>query len=236
MRQQIQTAGEIAADQTTAGDTAAVKTEEEHETSSLTSTDASSDASEADPAPDTSLPSGAGTGDAGSTPSGKRSPLGPLALIVAAVIAVIGSWWWWQAAHDDQLAAAQDRDSALIAATDGIETLNTFDHRAAASDLEAWEDVTTGQIQDGIAAIDEAQRQMLADEQKIATAKVVDAAVLSIDGDKATVVAAVEITVVDDAAPDSEPTLKRNRFSAQMKLVKGEWKIENLRQVAVSLS
>ena len=168
MRQQIQTAGELAADPTTADDTAAVKTEEEHETSSLTSTEASSDASEADPAPDHSLPSGAGTGDTGSTTSGKRSLLGPLALIVAAVIAVIGSWWWWQAAHDDQLAAAQERDSALIAATEGIETLNTLDHRDVGTDLEAWEDVTTGQMQDGIAAIDEAQRQQLAGEQKIA--------------------------------------------------------------------
>lgn len=236
MRQQIQTAGDIVADQTTADDAAAVKTEEEHETSSLTSTEASSDVSEADPAPDTSLPSGAGTGDAGSTPSTRRPVLGPLALIVAAVIAVVGSWWWWQAAHDDQLAAAQERDSALIAATDGIETLNSLDHRDVAADLAAWEDVTTGQMQDGIAAIDEAQRQQLAGEQKIATAEVVDAAVLSVDGNKATVVAAVEISVVDDAAPDSEPTLKRNRFSAQMKLVQGEWKIENLQQVAVSLS
>ncbi len=226
MRQQIQTAGEIAA----------VTTEEEDETSSLTSTVASTDASEADPAPDHSLPSGAGTGDTGSTPSGKRSPLGPLALILAAVVAVIGSWWWWQAAHDDQLAAAQDRDSALIAATEGIETLNTLDHRDVGTDLEAWEDVTTGQMQDGIAAIDEAQRQQLAGEQKIATAEVVDAAVLSIDGDEATVVAAVEITVVDDAVPGREPTLKRNRFSAQMKLVEGEWKISDLKQVAVSLS
>ena len=152
------------------------------------------------------------------------------------MIAVVGSWWWWQAAHDDQLAAAQERDSALIAATDGIETLNSLDHRDVAADLAAWEDVTTGQMQDGIAAIDEAQRQQLAGEQKIATAEVVDAAVLSVDGNKATVVAAVEISVVDDAAPDSEPTLKRNRFSAQMKLVQGEWKIENLQQVAVSLS
>lgn len=225
MRQQIQTAGEIAA----------VKTEEEDETSSLTSTEASTDVSEADPAPDTSLPSGAGTGDAGS-PDGKRPVLGLLALVVAAVIAVVGSWWWWDAAHDDQLALAQDRDAALIAATEGVETINSLDYRDTGADLAAWQDVTTGQFQDGIAGITDSQRQLLVDEQKIATAEVVDAAVLSIEGDEATVVAAVEITVVDDAVPDSESTLKRNRFSAQMKLVEGEWKISDLKQVAVSLS
>lgn len=225
MRQQIQTAGEIAA----------IKTEEEDETSSLTSTEASNDVSEADPAPDTSLPSGVGAGDTGS-PDGPRPVWGVVALIVAALVAIVGSWWWWEAAHDDQLAAAQDRDAALIAATDGVETINTLDYRDPDTDLAAWEDVTTGQFQDGIAGIDQGQRQLLIDEQKIATAEVVDAAVLSIDGDEATVVAAVEISVVDDAAPDSEPTLKRNRFSAQMTLVDGEWKIENLQQVAVSLS
>ena len=68
MRQQIQTAGEIAA----------VKTEEEDETSSLTSTEASNDVSEADPAPDTSLPSGAGAGDTGS-PDGPRPVWGVVA-------------------------------------------------------------------------------------------------------------------------------------------------------------
>ncbi len=229
MRQQIQTAGEIAA----------AKAEEERETSSLTSTEASPDASGTDPAPDTSLPSGAGTGDTvdtGETPRVRRPFLGPLALVVAAVLAVVGSMMWWQAAHDDQLAAAQDRDSALIQGTEAIETINSLDHRDVEAGLAAWEDVTTGQMQDGIAAIDEPQRQLLVDGQKIATAEVVDAAVLSLDGKDATLVAAVEITVVDDAAPDSEPTLKRNRFSAQLTLVKGEWKIEQINQVAVSLS
>ncbi|MEG9227499.1 hypothetical protein [Aeromicrobium sp. Sec7.5] len=225
MRQQIQTAGEIAADQTEPDGTLMLDD----------STGTSTDVSEADPAPDTSLPSGAGTGDAGS-PGRGRPALGMLALILGSVIAVVGSWWWWEAAHDDQLAVAQDRDSALIAGTEGIETINTLDYRDTDTDLAAWEEVTTGQFQDGIAGIDEGQRQLLIDEQKIATAEVVDAAVLSIDGEEATVVAAVEITVIDDAAPDSEPTLKRNRFSAQMTLVEGEWKIENLQQVAVSLS
>lgn len=224
MRQQIQTAGEIAADQTEPDGTLMLDD----------STEASNDASEAGPAPDTSLPSGAGSGDGGS--GSKWSLLGMLALILASVIAVVGSWWWWEAAHDDQLAAAQDRDAALIAGTEGVETINTLDYRDPDADLAAWEDVTTGQFQDGIASITDSQRQLLVDEKKIATAEVVDAAVLSMDGDEATVVTAVEITVVDDAAPDSEPTLKRNRFSAQMKLVEGEWKINNLQQVAVSLS
>lgn len=224
MRQQIQTAGEIAADQTEPDGTLMLDD----------STEASNDASEAGPAPDTSLPSGAGSGDGGS--GGKWSLLGMLALILASVIAVVGSWWWWEAAHDDQLAAAQDRDAALIAGTEGVETINTLDYRDPAADLAAWEDVTTGQFQDGIASITDSQRQLLVDEKKIATAEVVDAAVLSMDDDEATVVTAVEITVVDDAAPDSEPTLKRNRFSAQMKLVEGQWKINNLQQVAVSLS
>ncbi len=42
------------------------------------------------------------------------------------------------------------------------------------------------------------------------------------------------MTVSEDD-PNVEPTVKRNRFSADLVLVNGHWKIENLQQVAVGL-
>ncbi|GAA1743319.1 hypothetical protein [Aeromicrobium alkaliterrae] len=224
-RSQIQTAAEIAA---------AAETEEDARPAS-DSQDTSSDVSDAAPAPDTSLPSGAGNGDGSERPA-RRAAAPLIALILGVVLAVVGSWLWWQASNDDQLAAAETRDSVLIAATGAIETINSLDYRDVDAALTEWEDVTTGVQHDQIAATDDMQRQMLADQKKIATGEVVDAAVLRLDGDEATVVAAVEITVVDDAAPGSEPTLKRNRFSAEMKKVDGTWLIEDIKQVAVSLS
>ncbi|WP_229054400.1 hypothetical protein [Aeromicrobium sp. Leaf350] len=222
----------------TAAQIAASETEEDAQLAS-DSRDASPDASDADPASDTSLPSGAGTGGDGDDEHGssRRRPAGPLiALILGVGLAFVGTWLWWQASNDDQLAAAESRDRVLIEATAAIETLNSLDHRDVIGDLKAWEDVTTGVMHDQIAATDEVQRQQLADALKVSEGEVVDAAVLRLDGPQATVVAAVEITVTDDAAPESEPTLKRNRFSADLKLVDGQWKIENLQQVAVSLS
>jgi Mce-associated membrane protein len=60
--------------------------------------------------------------------------------------------------------------------------------------------------------------------------------VFSLDGDSATVVASVEVTVQDDTKADATPTVKRNRFSADLVDVHGKWLVENLQQVAVDIS
>jgi len=157
-------------------------------------------------------------------------------VIVGAVVLVAGSFFWWDAERDPQLAAAAERDQVLIEATTAIETLNTLDYRDVPAGLAAWTDVTTGTMRDGIAAIDEAMQQSLAGEQKISTGQVLEAAVLRLEGDAATVVVAVEIGITDDAVPDSPETTKRNRFSADLVLTDGRWLVEDLQQVAVSLS
>ncbi|WP_262852248.1 hypothetical protein [Mumia quercus] len=154
----------------------------------------------------------------------------------AAAVFAAGIFWWWSAATDEQLSQAELRDEVLIAATGHIETMNTLDYREVDEGLDAWKDVTTGTLHDQLAQVDEDERQLLADQKKISTGKVVDSAVFSLDGDTATVVASVEVTVRDDADPDAEPTLKRNRFSADVVKVGDEWLLENLQQVAVSLS
>ncbi len=154
----------------------------------------------------------------------------------AAVVFAAGVFLWWSAATDDQLSQAEVRDEVLIAATGHIETMNTLDYREVDEGLEAWKDVTTGTLHDQLAEVGDDERQLLADQKKISTGTVVDSAVFSLDGDTATVVASVEVTVRDDADPDAEPTLKRNRFSADVVKVGDEWLLENLEQVAVSLS
>lgn len=68
------------------------------------------------------------------------------------------------------------------------------------------------------------------------TGRVVNAAVTDLDDDTATVIAAVEVTVRDGKDADAEPTVKRNRFSADLVRAGGTWKLESLQQVAVDLS
>jgi Mce-associated membrane protein len=161
----------------------------------------------------------------------------PLAvLVIALVVAVAGVLSWSRAAHDDSIALAKTRDAVLIAATSHIETLNTLDYRHVDAGLATWAAVTTGTLHDQVTQVSSDERKLLADQKKISTGKVVDAAVFSLDGDSATVVASVEVTVQDDTQASAAPTVKRNRFSADLVDVHGKWLVENLQQVAVNIS
>jgi Mce-associated membrane protein len=156
--------------------------------------------------------------------------------VVAAIVMVSGLLAWWQAAGDEDLDRAETRDAVLIAGRQHIETLQSLDYRDIDEGLDAWLDVTTGTLHDQLAAVGDDDRGLLADQKKISTGHVIDAAVLDLDDDAATIIAAVEITVADDPSAGAEPTIKRNRFSADLVKVKGQWKLENIEQVAVDLS
>ena len=157
-------------------------------------------------------------------------------VLVAALVAVSGGFMWWQADRDPDRAAAQTRDTVLIEARQAIETMNTLDYRSVDKGVKAWSQVTTGTLRDQLAGVSADDRTLLAEQKKISTGRVVDAAVIDVDDGTATVIAAVEVTVRDAAKPDSEPTVKRNRFSADLVKTGGRWKLESLQQVAVSLS
>lgn len=163
-----------------------------------------------------------------------RAPIA--ALIAAALLMGSGLFVWWQSAHDDSLALAQTRDSVLIAAQQYIVTMNSLDYRKVDQGLKAWSKVTTGTLHDQLGDVGADERKLLADQKKISTGRVVDAAVVELDATSATVLASVEITVKDDAHPDAKATLKRNRFTADLVKVGEVWKLEGLQQVAVNLS
>lgn len=158
---------------------------------------------------------------------------GLLAMALAAMVS--GLIAWSSASGDDTVKLAETRDTVLVTARQHIETLNSLDYRKVDEGLKAWSAVTTGTLHDQLADVDKDNRTLLADQKKISTGKVIDAAVIDLDGSTATVLAAVEITVKDDAKAGSQPTVKRNRFSADLAKVRGQWKLENLQQVAVNL-
>lgn len=161
----------------------------------------------------------------------------PLLLVtLAAAVAVSGLLMWWQADQDPQRAKAERRDAVLIDARHDIETMNTLDYRSVDKGVKQWSQVTTGTLRDQLAGVSADDRTLLAEQKKISTGRVVDAAVVDVDATSATVIAAVEVTVEDAAKPDSDPTVKRNRFSAELVKVGGRWKLESLQQVAVSIS
>ena len=124
----------------------------------------------------------------------------------------------------------------LIVATSNIETLNSLDYRKVDEGLKSWAEVTTGTLHDQLAEVSDDERKLLADQQKISSGSVMDAAMTDFDDNSATVIAAVESTVNDGADPEAEPTVKRNRFSADLVKVGDEWLLESLEQVAVNMS
>lgn len=156
-----------------------------------------------------------------------------LLLVVGVVVLVSGLVAWRTTVGDEQLQRAAVRDEVVAAATEQIATLNSLDYRDVDAGLQAWADATTGTLHDQLVQAGEQDRQLLVDQQKISEAEVLEAAVLELDDDTATVVAAVEVSIRDGATPDAEPELKRNRFSAQLVRTDGEWRLEDLGQVAV---
>ena len=159
-----------------------------------------------------------------------------IGLLVALLLGISGGVAWWSAAHSEDLEAASDRDAVLVAAKQHIATLNTLDYRKVDAGLKAWTSVTTGTLKDQFSSISADDRKLLADQKKISTGKVVDAAVLEVDGASARVIASVEVEVRDGKDLSKDPSIKRNRFSADLTRSGGTWKLDTLQQVAVDLS
>lgn len=181
------------------------------------------------------------TGADAAAPARRRSPLvrrwwPALAVLVALLVMVGGLLDWSRASDDTGRKLALERDAVLIAATAHIETLNSLDYQHVEEGLAGWMKVTTGTLHDQLTQVTADQRKLLADQKKISTGKVVDAAVFSLSDDTATVVASVEVAVKDGLKPDAAPTVKRNRFSADLVDVHGQWLVEKLQQVAVDIS
>lgn len=166
----------------------------------------------------------------------RRSGTWTWLVLLAGIAAVVVAYLSWQDADSDpDRARAALRDRAIIEGTAAVETMNSMDYRDVAAGLKAWESVTTGVLHDQLVSITADERALLAEQGKIATGHVVQAALTDLTDRTATLIAAVEVTVADDTSGE-EPTVKRNRFSADLVQVDGQWKLENLEQVAVNLS
>jgi Mce-associated membrane protein len=142
---------------------------------------------------------------------------------------------WWRAEHDDRAKTAERRDSVVIAATRGIETMNTLDYRKVESGLKAWSATTTGTLRDQLQQVGTEDQALLEQQKKVSTGRVIGLAVVELGTTTATVLASVQVTVRDGVDAGAEPTIKRNRFTADLVRVGGTWKLESLQQVAVHL-
>ena len=171
--------------------------------------------------------------------AGERGRAIDLVVLAIALIIFGAALVSWSKADDhdaDAVARADLRDTVLITARSHIQAMNTLDYRDIDAGLKKWEALTTGTLKDQLVATDKETRQLMAEQEKISSGKVVDAAVVELTKDTATVIAMVEVTVRDGADASTEPTVKRNRFTADLAKVGGKWLLESLDQVAVNLS
>jgi Mce-associated membrane protein len=173
----------------------------------------------------------------GSSGPSRRRVSAPVWLLLVVVVLTTGVAFssWRSAENDPDRDRANLRDNALIEGTENVETMTSMDHRDVAGGVKAWQSVSTGLLHDQLVSIGKDEQQLLADQGKIATGRVVDAALTELTDRTATLITAVEVTVSEDDKT-KEPAVKRNRFTADLVLVSGHWKIENLQQVAVNVS
>lgn len=157
-------------------------------------------------------------------------------ILAAAVVVLVTGVLAWRGAGSDELDRAEHRDRALIEGRRLVETMQTMDPRDLEEHLDRWRDATTGVLHDQLENISDDDREVLLDQEKRSTARVVDAALTRLGEDTAVMLAAVEVTTTDNADPDAEPVVKRNRFAADLVKRDGSWKLENLQQVAVNVS
>ena len=157
-----------------------------------------------------------------------------LLLAVSLVAVAVAFWSWREADNDPDRARAALRDTAVVEGTSAVETMTSMDGRDVEAGIKAWQGVSTGVLHDQLLSVGADEQKMLADQGKIASGRVVQAALTELTDRSATLIAAVEVTV-KSADGSEEPAVKRNRFSADLVLVNGQWKIENLQQVAVNL-
>ncbi len=155
------------------------------------------------------------------------------ALGVAALVA--GVVWWQTSTTDSGLAYGRLRDTVTVQARQDIVVLTSLDTKDLQRGLEAWQSVSTGVLHDQLATMPDTQKKLLTDSGATTTGKVIDAVVSELDDRAGTalVLAAVELTVV---GKDGNPSVKRNRYKADVQRDGDRWKLAQLQQVAVNAS
>lgn len=162
-----------------------------------------------------------------------RSPvlLGAIALAVAAAaVAVYFAIAWISAAGDDSLGRAKARDEVDRVARQAIITFHTLDYHKVDEGLDRWMNASTGQLHDEVLGRKASSKQAIETAKTVTAANVLSLAVTELnefDG-KATVIAAVEVTVTPDG---KQPEKKYMRIQGALERTGDGWKLSGIGQV-----
>jgi Mce-associated membrane protein len=152
---------------------------------------------------------------------------GAAVLIVGLVVRLSGG----SSAAADQ---AKVRDTVLLSARQDIVVLNTLDYRNVDAGLERWAAASTGTLHQQITSATAAEKKQILTGKTMTTAKVLDAAVVSLDvkDGSATLIASIELT---KQPAGKAAQVERERLRAGVTRVGSTWKISSLGPVGVTL-
>lgn len=165
--------------------------------------------------------------------TGVARRLNPLLAVSVALLVVAGAcaawfgWSWLSTANSATLSLAETRDQALQVGEQEILNLNTLDYRTVHEGLAIWLASSTGRLHQYFAANHAAFAEDVIRTKSVTTAKVLDAALtqLNVAAGTATIIAAVEVTVIP---PAGGPTVKTESEQGQLTRTPAGWKLSFL--------
>ncbi len=175
----------------------------------------------------------------------RRAFLGGLlrsAILVVAVVAVVAataagwfgvSWYW--AAHDKSLALGMDRDAVLRDAQRATLNLDTLDYRRVQDGLTLWEQSAAGSLLTQLRANRNTYARAITDSTTVSSARVLDAAVASLDEHAGTAQVFVGVDVTSQSE-QSDPSCAHRRVRLEMIRAGDAWKVGALTPVGDAYS
>jgi len=157
-------------------------------------------------------------------------PLRTAILAVAVVVAVASAaagWFgvsWYRAAHDKSLALGVDRDAVLRDAQTAMINLNTLAYRRVQDGLTLWEQSAVGSLLTQLHANRNTYARAITDSAATTTARVLDAAVASLDQRSGTAQVLVGADVTSQSV-QADPSCAHRRVRLEMIRVGDTWKV-----------
>ncbi|MGH3853801.1 MAG: hypothetical protein ACRDR6_09930 [Pseudonocardiaceae bacterium] len=162
-----------------------------------------------------------------------------LVVTVMAVLACGAAGWfgvsWYRVAHDKSFALGMDRDAVLRDAQRATLTLNTLDYRRVQDGLTLWEQSAAGSLLTLLRTNRDTYARAITDSQTMISARVLDAAVASLDERSgiARVFVGVDVT---SQSEQGDPSCTQRRVGLEMIRAGDAWKVGALAPVGGAYS
>jgi Mce-associated membrane protein len=162
-----------------------------------------------------------------------------LAVAGLAVVAFAVTGWfgvsWYRAAHGRSLTVGVARDAVLGDAQRAMVTLNTLDYRRVQDGLTLWEQSATGSLFSQLHANRDAYARAITASAAVTSARVLDAAVASLNDSAGTAEVLVGVDVTSQA-DQGDPSCAHRRVQLSMIRAGNTWKVGKLAPVGDAYS